>query len=679
MKKLSLALLTIFTLNNIGGTLVFADALGGADKSEETACFEALTKAVKNSANFGNDLSNVKKTKSGSTPSSSFDVSTYKKFLKFANTPAPKYSSKVKYFPDQMKSPHVLKSQMGDEDRTYKANRTNIGTVMYKDESKTTITGPYGKSHKINGYFVDTKVVTFGEKNDWKFPLKARDPKSQNKYPYGAAYDDVREYMLYTHHLANRVESDRKKQFLSCGIVHIDPQGKYTHKTISNNSYKGNIFEGSNYQTKIVTKNGKKFRQGDVTIQTVDGKYKASEKNVTGSEFAHFDVITLAYDNKSKFLNEYETLELQKDAMANPADQTKGMPGVIQQFYDSIPSKFEVKSGVYISDENKIDEQASKFKNLQASSLSSDASERKGGLAMYDGVDFETIQAVEKIRDPSLRAYMRINLIPGYKEVYQQEKSENRSPFEQNYLDCDLTHEERIENVEYLLEKKATSGRPFNTRKLEYKDPKFGFCGIPFMDKRERAFLETSPLSNTLNKTILDEKKKLVNIDNKIAATSEIAQKKQLEKQKNQLTLDLQEKLKSVQKTQKEYRTCVRNKLFLESDLTNGKITRAQYNLKSTLDQQKCQYALKESASLGLSTEKVEEVLSYIKKPTKEVVEIADKIEENLPEDIKNAAPISGASESLQTKSALYKITGIVAFILAALLIAKLIFRKEKV
>lgn len=96
MKKLSLALLTIFSLNNIGGALVFADSSGGSNTSEEEACFKQLTKS---SSKINVNLSSVKKTQRGFTSSPNFDVSTHKKFLKIANTPSPRQPTKMKYFP----------------------------------------------------------------------------------------------------------------------------------------------------------------------------------------------------------------------------------------------------------------------------------------------------------------------------------------------------------------------------------------------------------------------------------------------------------------------------------------------------------------------------------------------------------------------------------------------------
>lgn len=345
------------------GVLLFPQVLvvspAKAAPTPEDQCFNQLRQAANSSPAFsGLDLTKVRKIngKNGEEKSKFFSVATHADFLKVFTTPHPFYEYDIPYFPDAMDE---VPSRDKFTPKVHKANRTNSASLIYENGIKTDIdhwmskngsaTGQDirdyfsgrknansldGKHHRqiIDGYFIDSKYVTFGRESDleFSFPTRAANPASYGFYPVGRPIPDMREYLMYTHHLSPQFGG----HFLSCELVKMTPQAGYVLKDYD---YAGKSIRWQNYggsklsQTDITTKNlaGGKFRQGNL-------RYTITTRQDTDKNLLRFDLINISYNNASSFLNPYITLDLFQKSVLDAKTATLTFLDMRRDFYNRV-------------------------------------------------------------------------------------------------------------------------------------------------------------------------------------------------------------------------------------------------------------------------------------------------------------------------------------------------------
>ncbi|MBS9775120.1 hypothetical protein KGV52_00235, partial [Candidatus Gracilibacteria bacterium] len=148
--------------------------------------------------------------------------------------------------------------------------------------------------------------------------------------------NEFKEGLIYTHHLANFKSLKYKKdsgKLLSCGIVKVTPLGSYNYGSIAEANYYTNTMTtkggkcNSGFEGKTTTNNGKNFYTMKVDVCAEDAEEKP---------FVKMEVISVAYDNQAKYLNEYITHPLQVKAMKNLKTREGGLVAVRKQFLDYV-------------------------------------------------------------------------------------------------------------------------------------------------------------------------------------------------------------------------------------------------------------------------------------------------------------------------------------------------------
>ena len=414
-----------------------------------------------------------------------------RQFQEISKMALPSGLSDIRYFPDRM---NQVSGELIPAIPKYKANRSNIGTVMFQNSIETNLGDVDGDGDNdfIKGYFIDSQAVTFGRQlGGLSFPYQARDPESARPWPFGKPYSDLREYLIYTHHLAPAFGG----QFLSCGLIKVEPDGSNQLSDLSTGKYGGNAFEGSSYETTILPKSPEsyQFRRGLVTVQALERSN--AEQGAAADRYGKFRVLTLAFDNGSNFLNEFQTLQLQTQAMTNPPDQSQGMHEIIQRFYALIEDETNLQIVGGLTDYQ--DEAALSFNpnQLLASTFeqNSEPNPMVGGIAIGEGLPFALMKEIENVPDPAIRDYLKMTVTSGYNEIYSKKPESERSEFENKFLNCDLSLDQKIENIDFLMRNQGAENLKINN--LEFKNLRFGDCAIPFADSRKLKIIENNPFS----------------------------------------------------------------------------------------------------------------------------------------------------------------------------------------
>jgi len=340
--------------------------------SPEEQCFAELAKAAKKNPAFsGLNLSAVKKIsgKNKELESDPFSVKTYADFLETFSKPVPYSQSDLKYYPSKMKS---VATKHRYTPKIHKANRTNSGVIIYNNGSKTSIdhwmskTGSSAASdikdyfsgqksasqldakhnrQKIDGYYLNSKYVTFGRESDltFSFPSRAANPADDGYYPSGRPVMDMREYVMYTHHLKGSLGGD----LLSCELIKMVPQSPYKLKdydysgeSIRWENYGGTKISASNAKTQVV--GGGKFRKAEID-------YTITSRTDPGKQLLRFYVLGINYDNHNSFLNTFRTVEMFNEAMRDAKKASQGFLEMRRTFYAKV-----IASGLGIGQDTSV-------------------------------------------------------------------------------------------------------------------------------------------------------------------------------------------------------------------------------------------------------------------------------------------------------------------------------------
>jgi len=330
----------------------------------EEQCFTHLANAARNTPGLNIDLSKVTKIngKNNKFESDEFSVKTHADFINaFENYPIPNYQSDVVHYPNNMDEvPNDYKFMP----KVHKSNRNNTASVIYEDETITPIdhwmsrTGAGTESdindffsgtktaaqlnakhdrQRINGHYIDSRYMSFGRESelDFSFPTRAANPARDGYYPVGRPVRDMREYLIYTHHLAKKFSNDKiNGDLLSCELIKITPQSGYklkdfnnTGKSISWENYGGSRISQTDISTRPIASNT--FREGKLN-------YTITTRTDPNKNLLRFNGINISYNNGNSFYNPYTTLKLFEDSVKSAPVGTSTFLEMRRDYYNRI-------------------------------------------------------------------------------------------------------------------------------------------------------------------------------------------------------------------------------------------------------------------------------------------------------------------------------------------------------
>lgn len=471
MKKILsiISLLFLFTATS------FANLWDGRDWEEEAACFELLNEAVANDQRFKNttllpnwDLSSVL---FDEVSSSYYDFSKYSNFWNAA-----------------VKNPKNLSNWNPNDDYYFTARRNNIGTII-----------------SWNNYIL-SQVSWFWRDSNFDFPLE-----SKSWIPFGDKYrlsdNFFKEYVIYTHHIKSSSES---YPLLSCGIVKVIPLWGRSFADISEWGYMTNILNGIEAQEALWGSKCSSWFEWEYTSKDNKDFYKLKAnvcvQSYDESDYLKLEVISIAFDNSSKRLNEYYTHPLQVEAMRDNKNHAQWLKWIQDVFlskleeetcysvihgnvsnlpadcggsYGPITYDFSIFS---LKDYLFPVAYANRPEQIELPELSPEE-EQDTWMMVHGNLPYNLYKKLESIPDESFREYMLLSILPNFEELIQHRTDNNvlLTPFEETFLSCNLTYDERLQVVKDFLEQ--LDPQKFSVTNIDYIDDTYGDCIIPYPDK----------------------------------------------------------------------------------------------------------------------------------------------------------------------------------------------------
>ncbi len=472
-------------------------------EQEEKFCFEILSENVKKQ--YGLDLSRVEES------SESWDI------INLSN-----YDDFKKHTVKNPSQQYLTDSWLN----IFAAKRNNIWTIRTTDD------------------YILSQFAWFWDGTNFTFPLKS----SNSEYISWDTYPDFRQNILYTHHLLDW-------SFVSCAYLKVTPIYPHNLYSISQDGYKTNIFEGSWFE--ILDSSVKK--QG----QHSQKEYLVWKVSIAANDYADkrlfdIDLITIAYNNKSKYFNEFETFPKQVSAMTNTDAQKEWMVWVMVDFFN------KVKNETCLELIHKPWDYPSKCNN-QAKSLSffdkivdffsinksfaaitpvknyKEKMQKARWMVIYDWLPMELYKKLQKIKDENFKNALTAAVVPNFEDMikYKQKNNILLTPYEEIFIKCSMDYSKRMKNVIHFL-KNLDLESWIDYKNLDYLDSKFWDCIIPYPDKDN--------LWKKIENSFESIKKDYV-IENDISQKIEekYSQILELETMMNQWDKNINEKLKSWQ------------------------------------------------------------------------------------------------------------------------------------
>ncbi|NCP67913.1 hypothetical protein GW756_03950 [bacterium] len=330
-----------------------------AATSPEEQCFAQLVLAASTNPSFNTlDLASVNKVngKNNEYKSGRFSVATYADFLNTFSKAVPYFETDIVSYPDKM---NEVPTRYKYTPTVHKSNRNNTASIIYNNGTKTNIDHWMSKNgsstsqdiqkyfagqlsastldnkhnrQKIDGYYLDSKYVSFGKESelDFSYPSRAANPGADGYYPTGRPVKDMRQYLIYTHHLSPA----RGGAFLSCELVKMTPYNPYKLKdydyqgqSLSWVNYGGTKMSQSNAKTAVV--GGGKFRKAEID-------YTITTRADESKNLMRFNAISINYDNGNSFLNTFRTSEMFNEAMRDALNASETFLEMRRAFYNKV-------------------------------------------------------------------------------------------------------------------------------------------------------------------------------------------------------------------------------------------------------------------------------------------------------------------------------------------------------
>ncbi len=529
------------------------------ETTPEQACLMNLQEEMKTDAVFANlDFSSVRKINGpeGETlESGEFSIATYDDFVKAFEVPVPMLQDDIQFYPHQLFNVSPVYTY---ELTPAKSNRNLSGILTYQDDVETSIgdVDDDGEEEIINGYYTDTRYVTFGRQNAFEYPPRSRDPNpaSNRDFPGGNPYRDMREFIVFVQHLSEDFGGD----LLSCGVFTFTPGEQYVLKSFSEDETEvsRDLFwrtdvqaSDAKYKT-IEDKNDHKFLRS-----TLRDTFLSRERNEDGTRpvLLVYNQILLSYDSGNSFLNDFEIAQYTRNFMTDPANLNKSFTNMRQELYEQL------------SDETD-------FGIIGGSG---------DGLALYDGVPLDLIQKVESIEDESVQNMIRAALVPNYGRYYggfeNLDLEDESNAFYRRYMEYPIDYQKRLENVEHIVDQ-ADDLANLDVSTLEYKDMEFGGAVIPIMDARLRKISQTSYVNDEIQ-ALIDERDALIaEIQAQIDAEEDALIIQELYSKITDIEKEFAAKISTVQAFEQQFKTFKMDFADIENKKLHGRITEEEYD-----------------------------------------------------------------------------------------------------
>lgn len=446
----------------------------GKSWSEEAACFKLLNQAVANDIRFKDPVilekGDLSKVLFDEANNSFYDFSTYENFWNASvRNPANAWGS-------------------GWDDYIFEARRNNIWTII-----------------SWNNY-VYSQISWFWKDSNFDFPLESKTGK-----PFGDKYrlnwNFFKEYVIYTHHLRSSTEDF---PLMSCWIAKVIPLWWRTFSDINESWYMTNILNGIAPQANLWWKKCASWFEWSYDSQDWEDFYKMKAnvcvQSYDESDYLKLEVISIAFDNDSKRINEYYTHPLQVRAMRNNATHAQWLAGIQKVFRDLLESEtcywvvHGNRSNLPSSCGNNfgpISYNRSHFSfldyifpkayadrptQIEIPVLTPEEEEDTGMMVQWN-LPFKLNKKLEAVPDESFREYMLLSILPNFEELiqYRQDNDVLLTPFEEVFLSCNLDYTQRLWVVTDFLENLNVES--FSLSKLDYSDETYWDCIIPYPDK----------------------------------------------------------------------------------------------------------------------------------------------------------------------------------------------------
>lgn len=450
-----------------------------AKESEEELCFQTLNEQVKKDPRFSWfskilvnwDLSEVLYDE---WKWSYLDLSDYKSFSRNLVTNPAHVSQKVE------------REKKGLTATDFLARRNNIATVIASDN------------------YVVSQIVGFWRDSTFDFPVSAKATSYGDKYRLNGRF--FKEFVLYTHHSITW-------DFLSCGLFHLTPLGGRQYSEVAETWYFTNTLQGNESQPALSNKKCSSGFEGEYLNKSGE-KFYSMKTNVCALDYAQKDfvrmeILTVAYDNKSDFFNEYVVFPLQVEVMRDTDTTRWGLITIEDTFLDylttrtclslvhknksTLPKKCDGKySWEVVYDATINNKLVTFFKNIipQTSAarefnFTQEDITASQWVVKFDSFPLDLYKKLESIPNPSFVEYIKLALSPNLEDyiLYRKENNIVLSPYEEVFLACWLSYADRQDIIIDFLEN-VKDVNNFDTTQLSYKNPKFWDCVVPYPDKR---------------------------------------------------------------------------------------------------------------------------------------------------------------------------------------------------
>lgn len=405
------------------------------------------------------------------------------------------YSTYEKFWKNRAVNPQYLEEKITRDTKGFDAydfllRRTHIGTIT------------------TNWNYVVSNIVGFGRDSSFDFPYSTPGTSLWDTYVLRGENENVsgyfREFLLYTHHSI-------RWDFLSCGLVRITPADWKTYGEIDESRYAENVLEpnaknwcNSSFAGAYMNDRGtaKNLDYYAMNVQVCAADYN-------GDDLLKMDVISIAYDNGSNYANEYISHPYQVAAMSDPDARTRTLAETQSAFLNSLKENtcLKIVHGSNLPERCKT---TGFFQNIRSNFLSGfsfipqveakrefqipqEDIDAAAWAVVYEALALDLYNTLKTIPDTSLQESLILALHPNFEARIEHKKENNieLSPYEKIFSLCGMSYEERVRNVEDFIQKYDADTFSYTT--IEYLNPKFWDCVIPYPDKKN--ILQVVPYS----------------------------------------------------------------------------------------------------------------------------------------------------------------------------------------
>ena len=397
------------------------------------------------------------------------------------------------------------------------SRRNNIATIIASDN------------------YIVSQVVWFWRNSNFDFPLQAKWKSFWDKYKL--EWNNFKEFVLYTHHSI-------KWDLLSCWIFHLTPLNWRTYWNVAETWYFTNILQWNTEQTILWNKKCSSWFEWEYLSKDSMNFY-SMKTNVCVIDYARKDfvkqeILTVAYDNKSNFFNEYIIFPLQVSAMKNTDLTSNWLAEVREKFLEYVSTKtclslvhkniknlpkwcknkysselLSLNNNFILAIIDKIIPSADAAREFNFSDKDIESAK---WIVVYESLPYELHEKLLKIPNKNFIEYIKLSLTPNFENFIKYRKENNilLSNYEDIFLSCNIDYKEREKIIiDFLTNLKEPE--KFNIEDLSYSNKKFWDCIIPYPDKENRniviewSFSSNKILAEKLNWTyIWDEVNSIV-------------------------------------------------------------------------------------------------------------------------------------------------------------------------